>query len=264
MGCGPSSETVAKVGDWPISRQELDAYLELKKIPKTDEARVAKALSTLAERKALARAIEKQGRVDQTKLAVEVDDLRNEILISRHFDALLKEQVDDSAVSAYYEAHGDDYAETQAKVAHILVRTKRKMGESERAAKRTKLQEAHGKLLEGADFAEVAKEYSEDAMTSTKGGELGWVKKGGVDPAFSDKVFSMTKGQVSEPFETAFGYHVVKILEEPRTEKRPLTAVQGEIRQTLRAATKKAEMERLSQAVGFEILLKAPSKKEGR
>ena len=71
------------------------------------------------------------------------------------------------------------------------------------------------------------------------------VKKGAIDPRFSEKIFSMEVDAVSEPFETAFGYHIVKLLEGEVTVKRPLEAVAGDIRYQLRNQAKQAELKRL-------------------
>jgi peptidyl-prolyl cis-trans isomerase D len=68
------------------------------------------------------------------------------------------------------------------------------------------------------DFAEAAKEYSDDNATADKGGDLGFLKKGDMAPEFEAAAFALKPGQVSEPVRTQFGYDLIKV-EERKTEK---------------------------------------------
>ncbi|MCX5752060.1 MAG: peptidyl-prolyl cis-trans isomerase [Candidatus Krumholzibacteria bacterium] len=68
------------------------------------------------------------------------------------------------------------------------------------------------------DFAEAAKEYSDDNTTADKGGDLGFFKKGDMAPEFDAAAFALKPGQLSEPVRTPFGYHLIKV-EERKTEK---------------------------------------------
>ena len=119
------------------------------------------------------------------------------------------------------------------------------MGELERKAKLTTAQEAYSKLRAGEDMAKLAEKYSEDKQSAKKGGDLGWIKQGGIDSRFSKQAFSLQPGDISEPFETSYGFHVIKVIDGPRTVKQPLSAVKGNIRHQLRDKAKQAEMKRL-------------------
>jgi len=63
----------------------------------------------------------------------------------------------------------------------------------------------------GADFAQIAKEYSEDDFSSSNGGDLGYFSRGTMDPYFEEAVFSMKIGQISEPVKSSYGYHIIKL-----------------------------------------------------
>ena len=119
------------------------------------------------------------------------------------------------------------------------------MSEPERKAKLTTAQEAYSKIRAGKDFAQIAKDYSEDKVSAKKGGDLGWLKEGSIDPRFSKTLFELEPGSVSEPFETPFGFHIVKLIEGPKVVKRSFETVAGDIRYQLRAKAKNAEIERL-------------------
>jgi peptidyl-prolyl cis-trans isomerase SurA len=66
--------------------------------------------------------------------------------------------------------------------------------------------------LEGEDFAELAREYSQDPGTSENGGDLGWFRRGsGFVQAFEDAAFALAADQISEPVETQYGFHIIKV-----------------------------------------------------
>lgn len=67
------------------------------------------------------------------------------------------------------------------------------------------------KLLEGADFGEMAREWSEDVGSRENGGQLGWVRRGQVLPAFARVAFGLRPGSISAPFRTSFGFHVLEV-----------------------------------------------------
>jgi peptidyl-prolyl cis-trans isomerase SurA len=64
----------------------------------------------------------------------------------------------------------------------------------------------------GADFAALAKEYSDDA-TADQGGDLGWLARGAVVPEFQQAMDALAPGQISEPFRSRFGWHLVQVIE---------------------------------------------------
>jgi len=63
----------------------------------------------------------------------------------------------------------------------------------------------------GANFEQIAKDQSEDATTAPTGGDLGWIAKGEMVAAFENVAFSTATGQMSAPFQTKYGWHIVKI-----------------------------------------------------
>jgi len=240
-GCLPQDQ-VSSSGS---KKTDFDAYLEFKRIRVRDDAHRKLLQDQFMEREALANKIEKEPLLDQKLTRAELNEFRKEMLISRYFEKFLQQKITEEAVRNYYTANADKYQEHKVHVAHILVRTDRNMGEPERMAKLTSAQEAYSKIKAGADFAEVAKQYSEDSISAKKGGDLGWLKEGAVDARFSKTAFSMEQDQISEPFESAFGFHIVKLLESPVVTKKPIKVVSGDIRYQLRNKAKDAELKRL-------------------
>ncbi len=247
-----SGKPLATVNGRKIDTVQFEKFLEFKRIPPKDEVRKARMLEQYLEREALADVIEKQNRLDNGLIQAELHEFKKEMLISRYFEKYLREQVTEQAVSNYYNTKASEYEQKKAHVAHILIRLNKKMSEQERQAKLTTAQEAYSKIRSGEKFGAIAGMYSEDKISAKKAGDLGWVKEGTIDKRFSNTVFSMEVDNISEPFETPFGFHIVKLIEAPQVVKQPLQAVAGDIRYQLRNQAKKAEMERLLKEVKIE------------
>ncbi|HST01124.1 MAG TPA: peptidylprolyl isomerase [Usitatibacter sp.] len=96
----------------------------------------------------------------------------------------------------------------QTHVRHILVRAREGLSEAEA---RERLRKLRVQIESGADFAEVAKNNSEDSSAS-KGGDLGWVAPGDTVPEFERVMNGLKDGEVSQPIQTPFGWHLVQVL----------------------------------------------------
>lgn len=244
IGCSDSS-TVATVDGKAITQAEFSAYLKFKRIPEQDKEKVARALDEYVNRAALAAAIEKTEKLDDALVQAELEEFRRQLLIGRYFEEHLATAVDDAAVRNYYTSNAAKYETQRVHAAHILVRVDSQMSETERQAKLSTAHEAYSNVQKGQDFAEVAKKFSEDRVSAEKGGDLGWLVDGAVDPEFSKRLNALKPGEVTEPFLTPFGFHVVKMLEGPQLIKRPVESVEGDIRYQLRNESKVSETERL-------------------
>jgi peptidyl-prolyl cis-trans isomerase C len=240
---------VAEIGNVKITQKEIDAYLKLKRVPQQDKQRVERMVDDYLQRKTLAAAVESTDYIDEQMIKAEIDEFKNQMLISRYFEAFLNDTVNDQAIQNFYNTHQDEYQVEKSSVSHILIRTNPSMSEAELKALMTKAQEAHSKVRAGGDFAELAKQYSDDKISAKKDGSLGWIKEGAIDPSFSKKVFSMNVGEISEPFATPYGYHIVKIDEPKQIMKTPFEKASGDIRYQLRQQAKEAEMKRLLESI---------------
>ena len=97
----------------------------------------------------------------------------------------------------------------QTNVRHILLRAREGLSESEARERLRRLRE---RIVTGTDFAEIAKLHSEDA-SSQKGGDLGWVAPGDTVPEFERAMNDLKEGEVSEPIQTPFGWHLVQVVQ---------------------------------------------------
>ena len=96
------------------------------------------------------------------------------------------------------------------------------------------LTELRERLVDGADFASLAGEFSEDPGSKDKGGELGWADPGTFVPAFESAMAPLKDGEISEPFESQFGWHIVQVMER-RESSGKLDSQVREARQSIRA-----------------------------
>jgi len=96
----------------------------------------------------------------------------------------------------------------QTHVRHILVRAREGLSE---AQARDRLKKLRDQIEAGADFGEIAKSNSEDASAS-KGGDLGWVAPGDTVPEFERAMNALKDGEVSQPVQTPFGWHLVQVI----------------------------------------------------
>lgn len=244
--------TACNQQEFNTGQDKFEAYLKTKRVPLEDTARVERMRTEFERRTALANSIYGSGELDKALVDAEIEEFRKELLISRYFEQYLNDAVTDQSIQNYYGQNVDKYKTRKAKVAHILFRTNPRMSEEERQAVLTKAAEAYSRLNAGEEFAELAKELSEDKVSGEKGGDLGWINEGAVSGGFSARVFEMKAGETSEPFLTDFGYHIVRIDEEPQDVTKPLSALKGDIRYQLRLESKNAEIERLLDKAGFK------------
>ncbi|MBR4119033.1 MAG: peptidylprolyl isomerase [Bacteroidales bacterium] len=97
--------------------------------------------------------------------------------------------------------------------AHIMVMLPTSITPDEAKAKEAKIQEAYQKLLNGTPFEEVVQEYTEDPGTRDTDGKMRWISTGRIVKEYEDVAFSLNEGEISAPFKTPFGWHIVKVLE---------------------------------------------------
>lgn len=243
---GPmNSELLAEVNGQKIDKEAFAAYTDYKRLPKDDAKAMQRELDNYLEREGMAAVILRQNLLDPQRIEVEVNEFRKQMLISRYFEQYLRDKVDETAMRNFYAANAERFQSKKAHVAHILIRTNPKMSQPEREALLTKAREVYSRATSNEDFAQLAQTYSEDTLSAKKGGDLGWVSEGSIDPAFTKAAFEQKEGEISQPIATPFGFHVIKILEPAQVVKRPYESVKGDIRFELRQLAKQAEMERL-------------------
>ncbi|MEO1107285.1 MAG: peptidylprolyl isomerase [Pseudomonadota bacterium] len=172
--------------------------------------------------------------------ALTLDNEKRSLLAVQTVGALTDSVVTDEAIQAAYDAQYAEFeGEDEFDASHILV-------ESEDEAKVIKAQ-----LDDGADFAEMAREHS-TGPSGPNGGSLGWFGKGQMVPEFENAVVGLEKGQISDPVQTQFGWHLVILNDKRKSEAPALEAVRDELTQTLQQDAIQARIDELTQQAQIE------------
>ena len=141
-------------------------------------------------------------------------------------------KLDDAALKKYYSEHLVEYQVSErVKASHILFRTDGKTAE-ETSATEKKAREVLARIKSGADFAEQAKNNSEDS-TASNGGDLGWIVRGQTVKEFEDSAFSLKPGQTSDLIKTTYGFHIIKVFEKQTAHLQTFEEVKDMIREQL-------------------------------
>ena len=153
-------------------------------------------------------------------------------------------------VQRYYEDNAQQYSTPeQVRASHILLKTD---GKNEADVKKL-ADDIAAKAKGGADFAALAKQYSEDTSNNNSGGDLDFFGKGQMVPEFDQVAFSLQPGQVSDPFKTSFGYHVVKLTEKRPATTRTLAEVSAQIEDQIKWQRAQDEAEKISTDVAAQL-----------
>lgn len=125
--------------------------------------------------------------------------LRRRALREEYFDTQIKSSVSEAAAKAFYTDQVKGIKpEEEVKARHILVETE------------DEARDILEKINRGDDFAKLAQEFSKDPGTKGNGGLLGFFSRGQMVPQFEDAAFKLTPGDVSQPVQSRFGWHLIK------------------------------------------------------
>ena len=174
-----------------------------------------------------------------------------------------KAEVSAKEVEDYYNTNREARFEQKRalKLRHVLVRAAG-MDAAQKGGAGAKAEAALAEARAGKNFADVAKQYSED-QGAAQGGDLGWVSRGQLMPMLDQPVFALKKGEVSGVLESPLGYHVFKVEDVKEEKKTDLKEAAPEIIKALKTAKGKmeavraADQDREKAASGSELSLLA-------
>ncbi|WP_306030960.1 peptidylprolyl isomerase [Stappia sp. MMSF_3263] len=236
---------VAKVGEDTVTEADIafasqDFSEQLSQVPPTQWRKVL--TDVVVDMKVLANAAEAAGIADEDGFKRQVEFLTMRALRNAYLAREIEGKVSEEAVQAAYDKEFADYAgEEERKASHILLKSK---------------EEAEAVIAEldgGRDFAELAKEKS-TGPSGPNGGDLGYFTRGRMVPEFEKAAFELEVGKhSSEPVETQFGWHVIKI-EDARKQPAPdLADVRDRLRQQLLRARYSEVLEELKAKTTIEV-----------
>lgn len=167
-------------------------------------------------------------------------------------------QVSDAEVAAYYNAHRDEYkTPEEVKTRHILITVAKGADAKADAAAKAKAEDILKQLKAGANFADLAKKYSEDPGSKDSGGELPMIPTSQLDPAYAQAAMALAPGQTSPLVRSSFGYHIIQTEAKQVASTKTLADVKPAIVEQLSAQKTAAA------AQSYAAALAAEAKKDG-
>ena len=163
--------------------------------------------------------------------------------------------IPETEISAFYQQNISQYqSPAQVRASHILFKTE---GKDENAVKAKAEEVLKLAKAPGADFAALAKKYSEDESNSGNGGDLDYFGRGRMVAEFEQAAFAMKNGDISDLVKTAFGFHIIKMVDNKPETTRPLAEVRTEIEDQLKWQKAQAEAEKIAKSL--EATMKTPA-----
>ncbi|HSS63000.1 MAG TPA: peptidyl-prolyl cis-trans isomerase, partial [Gammaproteobacteria bacterium] len=190
--------------------------------------------------------------------------------------------VDDAELLKLYQARQANYGiPEQRKVSHILLSLASDADDSTVEDARNKLLDIRRQIESGASFEAMAKAHSDDPGTAESGGDLGFISRGIMDPAFESAAFSLEAGALSQPVRSAFGLHLIQVTEIRESRTRSFEQVKSQLKTEFQSEQADLEfseqVERLAnlafehpesldiaaETLGLEIKTSSPFSREG-
>ena len=216
-GCGLSDNTVAKVDGTEISaeifKQQLSRrYGQKDSFADVDSAAKMTMLNNLILNELKASAGRDLGLDKEAEFITENKMMKSRILGNRYFEKVIVDKLfPEEDIRADF-----DKQKEQVKASHILLGYKGAQGSRATRTKDEALalaSELITRTTNGEDFAGLAEKYSDDPSAKKNKGDLGFFAWGRMVPAFQEAAFKMTPGEISDPVETSYGFHVIKVVE---------------------------------------------------
>lgn len=213
-----SDDVVIRWGDSVVTRADVD--LRMKALPPEVQERLKnpkerrqylESLIQILVAGAEARAVHLDKK---KKIALRIEDSVNSILLQEYMNDKISRlpQPTEKQARAYYDQNKKEYmTPVFVRARHILVEAKPDWKPENVTRAAAKAQKIYAEVKAGGKIEVLAEKYSDDPGTKSNGGDLGLFQFEQMVPEFSTPVFKMKKGELSQPFRTPFGFHIVKV-----------------------------------------------------
>ena len=211
-------EARERVIEEALIEQEIDRVN-----PPADEALVQQELKKMLKKQETKRQLKQAGRNREIVINNMRKQLYRRLQAYEIMEAAMhQDPASDEDVEEFYNKNLNHFkTREQIHASHILIRDKSDIG-------REKLDLVIEALDSGRDFEELAREFSEDT-SSEQGGDLGWLPRGQTVAKFEKVAFSLELDEISDPFETQFGWHIVRLHERQDARTQSLEEVSEQI-----------------------------------
>lgn len=218
-----NKEITSKVIDYMIDNEVVyqKAQSEGIKVDENDVEQKYNQIKTMLDANGDYKKSLEKANIDEAYLK---ETIKKDLVINKYKEKYEEDlKVTDKEIETYYNKNKSDFKEESIEAYHILVSTlddeDKQVSDSEKDKLKSKANKIAEKIKSGEDFEKLAKENSDDKSTGKNGGYLGYFTKEDKNPEFTKKVFSLDKGQVSDVFETPYGYEIVKVTDKKTKQK---------------------------------------------
>lgn len=196
-------------------------------------------INQLIDQKAIQILAEKEGLSTKPEVKSAMDSAAGNVLQNAYLEQQVAPRITDASVKSYYQSHyANQKPEEEVHARHILVSTE------------AQAQDLIKKLDKGEDFAKLSSLSSTDKASAAAGGDLGWFKRGDMNPAFSNAAFSLKPGPVAQkPIHTEYGWHIVQVL---GTRMAPVPTLE-EVQTTIRRDMVREEVRKVVEAAEKQV-----------
>ncbi|AEQ52902.1 peptidylprolyl isomerase [Pelagibacterium halotolerans] len=224
-------------GDLVLAAEELTQ--ELQSIP-ADQRR-GFLLTVIIDMKLMASAAREDGLAETEDFTRRLAYLEDQALRRAFFNSIVENQVTEEAIQAAYEELVADFApEPEVRARHILVPTEEEANE------------IRAEIEGGREFADAASEYGTDG-TRANGGDLGYFSTGMMVPEFEQAAMALEIGELSQPVESQFGFHLIYLEDRRLSEAPPLEEVRQQVAQQVLYENYEAAIDEIKTGVEIEI-----------
>jgi len=203
--------------------KDMNISVETDLVKRLDDIRKQNNLDSI---EALQKAVEGSGLAWEDYKTQLRNSLLTQEVIRREVGG--KMDIGSEEVKKYYEDHKQDFNRPeQVDLAEIFLSTDNKTPD-EIAAIKKKADDYRTRVMNGEDFAALAKRYSE-GQTAANGGDLGTFERGQLAPQIEESVFGLAKGQMTDPIQTKTGFEILKVVDHYQAGLQPLDKVENEV-----------------------------------
>jgi len=247
----PPDRVVVAVGDWTITAAQFDQIIDALPEQYRAVARGSgrKQFADNVVRIAVLAQEGKRRKLDESPVYRTQSMFQDtNILANMTYEEIGKNtKLDEADVRKYFEAHKAEFEQVHAR--HILIRVQgspspvrpgqKDLTDAEALAK---AQDLRKRIQAGEDFAQLAKQESDDTGSGANGGDLGSFRRGQMVPTFEQAAFAMQPGDLSDPVKSQFGYHLIKV---EATESKSFEEVRPELERRMRPEQAQKTLEEL-------------------
>ncbi len=226
LAAGPPPQDTAKLRE-DLLKQKVDELVLLQaaaadsieapadQVDAAVQRDIAQRQQAFGGAQAMQEALQRQGMtLDEFRELLRAQWKRNLVIqtyLQRQQQTRNPPPVTEEQIRSYFEEHKGELAKKPATITFRQVVVAPQPSDSARAAAFKEATKVLDELRKGADFATLAKRYSDDPSTKDQGGDLGWSRRGQFVEAFEDAAYSLPPGAVSNIVETPYGLHIIKV-----------------------------------------------------